>query len=149
LNTANPHLRPVIVAALSTGCRMGELLGLRWNSRRRSWKLRSRLPALGEAVGKIVKRWLLACANFLGHAITTATRYLQSSALGLEKALEQLESGEMRTKGGQDKEVATGAGAADAADGAGNALAGQRLDVGGPPGDRTQDTVIKSHVLYH
>ena len=21
--------------------------------------------------------------------------------------------------------------------------------VGGPPGDRTQDTVIKSHVLYH
>jgi integrase len=30
LRAANPHLRALIVAALSTGSRIGELLGLRW-----------------------------------------------------------------------------------------------------------------------
>jgi hypothetical protein len=30
-----------------------------------------------------------------------------------------------------------------------NPLCEGELAVGGPPGDRTQDTVIKSHVLYH
>jgi hypothetical protein len=30
-----------------------------------------------------------------------------------------------------------------------NDTADNELEVGGPPGDRTQDTVIKSHVLYH
>ena len=30
-----------------------------------------------------------------------------------------------------------------------NSLAEPDLVVGGPPGDRTRDTVIKSHVLYH
>jgi len=227
LNAANPDLRPVIVAALSTGCRVGELLGLRWGdvrfdeegkgrwlvlpgSRTKTYQTRripvgTRLQAelemrrhdpkgtefppdahvfgneVGEAVGSIVKGWRLACAragirdlnfhdlrrefasrllesgasehdvrDFLGHAnITTTSRYLQSSALRLEKALEQLESGEKRTKGGQDKEIATGAGAADAATGSGKPLADERLEAGGPPGDRTQDTVIKSHVLYH
>src|SRR5258708_1587042 len=30
-----------------------------------------------------------------------------------------------------------------------NPLSTGDLEIGGPPGDRTQDTVIKSHVLYH
>ena len=30
-----------------------------------------------------------------------------------------------------------------------NSLAQNDLLIGGPPGDRTRDTVIKSHVLYH
>jgi integrase len=30
LDAANPHLRALIVAALESGCRIGELLGLRW-----------------------------------------------------------------------------------------------------------------------
>lgn len=35
LQQAGPHLRAVIIAALSTGCRLGELLGLRWSDIRR------------------------------------------------------------------------------------------------------------------
>jgi len=30
LNAATPHLRALIIAALSTGCRVGELLKLQW-----------------------------------------------------------------------------------------------------------------------
>lgn len=32
---AGPHLRALIVAALSTGCRLGELLSLQWSQVRR------------------------------------------------------------------------------------------------------------------
>ena len=35
LRHAGPHLRALIVAALSTGCRLGELLGLQWSEVRR------------------------------------------------------------------------------------------------------------------
>src|SRR5688572_9875079 len=35
LKHAGPHLRAVILAALSTGCRLGELLSLQWSQIRR------------------------------------------------------------------------------------------------------------------
>jgi len=49
LDHADPHLRAVLVAALSTGCRIGEILSLQWSQIRRDGK--------GEA------RWLLLPAT--------------------------------------------------------------------------------------
>ena len=47
---------------------------------------------------------------------------------------------------GEARHAGTDEGANETAD---NSLSEGELGIGGPPGDRTQDTVIKSHVLYH
>jgi integrase len=227
LCAANPYLRAVIVAALSTGCRIGELLGLRWSdvrwdedehprwivlpgARTKTYQTR-RIPigtrlqaelemrrldpngtplppeahvfgnAVGEVVKSVAKGWRLACAragiahlnfhdlrrefasrllesgasehdvrDFLGHAnITTTSRYLQSSALRLERALAHMERSESRTNAGQNPEPHSAAPESPQATDTANPLQDRGLEGGGPPGDRTQDHMIKSHVLYH
>jgi integrase len=170
LKHTGPHLHALIVAALSTGCRLGELLSLQWSQIRRDeqgqarWivlpaaktktaearvipigpKLRSVLelrrhapdgsehPAtayvfgneVGEPVKSVRTAWELTCERagvrdlhfhdlrrefasrllesradlhdvqmFLGHAaITTTSRYLQSTPVRLERALARLEA---------------------------------------------------------
>jgi integrase len=169
LKHSGPHLRALIVAALSTGCRLGELLSLEWSQIRRDEKDQARwivLPAtktktaearvipissplravlelrrhapdgkehepnayvfgneVGEQVTSIRTAWQLTCKRaaivalhfhdlrrefasrllesradlhdvqmFLGHAaITTTSRYLQSTPVRLERALARLE----------------------------------------------------------
>jgi integrase len=170
LKHAGPHLRALVVAALSTGCRLGELLSLQWCQIRRDEHGQARwvvLPAaktktaearvipvgpnlravlelrrhaldgtehpstayvfgneVGEPVKSIRTAWELACERaqirdlhfhdlrrefasrllesradlhdvqlFLGHAaITTTSRYLQSTPVRLERALARLEA---------------------------------------------------------
>jgi integrase len=169
LKQAGPHLRALIVAALSTGCRLGELLSLQWSQLRRDQHDQARwivLPAAktktaetrvipisaslravlelrrhtpdgkdygpdayvfgneaGERVTSVRTAWKLTCDRarieglhfhdlrrefasrllesradlhdvqmFLGHAaITTTSRYLQSTPVRLERALARLE----------------------------------------------------------
>lgn len=169
LKHAGPHLRALIVAALSTGCRLGELLSLQWSQIRGDEKGQARWIELtaaktktaetrvipvsttlravlemrrhgpdgkelspvayvfgtetGEQVKSIRTAWELTCERasieglhfhdlrrefasrllesradlhdvqmFLGHAaITTTSRYLQSTPLRLERVLAQLE----------------------------------------------------------
>lgn len=169
LQHAGPHLRALIVAALSTGARLGELLSLQWSQIRRDeqgearWiilpptktktaegrsipigpRLRAELTMrrhgpdgieherdayvfgnhCGECVTSIRTAWELTCERagidglhfhdlrrefasrllesradlhdvqmFLGHAaITTTSRYLQSTPVRLERALARLE----------------------------------------------------------
>jgi integrase len=171
LQAAGPHLRALIAAALSTGCRLGELLSLQWKQVRRDdqgcarWlvlpagktktneprlipvgpRLRAELEMrrtdvaghefgpdayvfgneVGEQIGSIKTAWRATCRragitglhfhdlrrefgsrllesgasqhdvkDFLGHAnITTTSRYLKSTPLRLEKALERMERG--------------------------------------------------------
>ena len=166
---AGSHLRALIIAALSTGCRLGELLSLQWSQIRRDEQGQARwlvLPAaktktaegrvlpissnlravlelrrhapdgrehgpsvyvfgneVGEQVKSIRTAWELTCERaeirdlhfhdlrrefasrllesradlhdvqmFLGHAaITTTSRYLQSTPVRLERALARLE----------------------------------------------------------
>jgi integrase len=170
LKQAGAHLRALIVAALATGCRLGELLSLQWSQIRRDEKdgarwvvlsaaktktsearvipistnLRAVLELLrhapdgkehgpdayvfgndvGERVTSIRTAWELTCRRasitglhfhdlrrefasrllesradlhdvqmFLGHAaITTTSRYLQSTPARLERALARLEN---------------------------------------------------------
>jgi integrase len=170
LKHAGPHLRGLIVAALSTGCRLGELLSLQWSQIQRDEKDEPRwivLPAaktktaearvipisanlravlelrrhapdgkeygsnayvfgndVGERVASIRTAWALTCKRarivglhfhdlrrefasrlfesradlhdvqlFLGHAaITTTSRYLQSTPVRLERVLAQLDA---------------------------------------------------------
>lgn len=167
---AGPHLRALIIAALSTGCRLGELLTLQWAQVLRDERDQARwirLPAgktktakardipvgsslravlelrrhgpdgvvhelsayvfgneVGEQVTSIRTAWELTCKRagveglhfhdlrrefasrllesqadlhdvqmFLGHAaITTTSRYLQSTPVRLERALARLEA---------------------------------------------------------
>jgi integrase len=169
LKHAGPHLRALVVAALSTGCRLGELLSLQWSQIRRDEKGEARWIVLtasktktaetrvvpvstnlkamlemrrlapdgeehgpdvyvfgtevGEQVTSIRTAWKLTCKRadiqglhfhdlrrefasrllessadlhdvqmFLGHAaITTTSRYLQSTPARLERALARLE----------------------------------------------------------
>ncbi len=170
LKHAGPHLHALIIAALSTGCRLGELLSLQWLQIRRDEQGQARwlvLPAaktktaearvipvgpnlravlelcrhapdgkehpataymfgneVGEPVKSIRTAWELTCERaricdlhfhdlrrefasrlleshadlhdvqmFLGHAaITTTSRYLQSTPVRLERALARLEA---------------------------------------------------------
>lgn len=170
LKHSSPHLRALIVAALSTGCRLGELLSLQWSQVERdgidqarrivltagktktaesrvipiSSNLRAVLEMrrhapdgsehspdayvfgneVGERVTSIRTAWELACRRakvtglhfhdlrrefasrllesradlhdvqmFLGHAaITTTSRYLQSTPIRLEAAMARLEA---------------------------------------------------------
>jgi integrase len=52
LKHATPHLRALIVAALSTGCRLGELLSLQWSQVRRDEKDQARWLVLEAAKTK-------------------------------------------------------------------------------------------------
>lgn len=54
LRHAGPHLRAVIVAALTTGCRLGELLSLQWSQVRRDDKGEARWLVLPGAKTKTV-----------------------------------------------------------------------------------------------
>jgi integrase len=186
LKHAGPHLRALIVAALSTGCRLGELLSLQWSQVRRDEQGQARwivLPAsktktaearvipvgpnlrsvlelrrhapdgkehgaiafvFGDECGGPVKSirtaWELTCrrANisglhfhdlrrefasrlleshadlhdvqmFLGHAaITTTSRYLQSTPVRLERALARLEESLVPVPGVQPQEETSG-----------------------------------------
>jgi integrase len=181
LKHAAPHLRALITAALSTGCRLGELLSLQWSQIRRDEQDQARwllLPAaktktaearvipvgpnlravlelrrhacdgkeqpttayvfgneVGERVKSIRTAWELTCERaaisdlhfhdlrrefasrlleshadlhdvqmFLGHAaITTTSRYLQSTPVRLERALARLEGAVSRANEGSDE----------------------------------------------
>ena len=182
LKHAGPHLRALIVAALTTGCRVGELLSLQWSQIRRDDKDEARWIVLsaaktktsetrviptsanlravlelrrhapdgkeygpsayafgneaGERVTSIRTAWELTCKRasitglhfhdlrrefasrllesradlhdvqmFLGHAaITTTSRYLQSTPVLLERALARLE--EFDARGQESRDVA-------------------------------------------
>ena len=183
LKHARPHLRALIVAALATGCRLGELLSLQWSQIRRDDKDEARWIVLsaaktktsearvipisanlravlelrrhapdgkeygpsayafgneaGERVTSIRTAWELTCKRasitglhfhdlrrefasrllesradlhdvqmFLGHAaITTTSRYLQSTPVRLERALARLEESDARGQESRDVAV--------------------------------------------
>jgi integrase len=176
LEASAPHLRALIVAALSTGCRLGELLSLQWADVRHDQKGRFRWIVLqgiktktsetravpvgrrlgavlemlrhdpagellgpegyvfgnevGEGIGSVKTAWRAACEragsaglrfhdlrrefacrllesraelhdvrDFLSHAnITTTSRYLRSTSLRLERALNLL--GQTKSRSG-------------------------------------------------
>lgn len=188
LKQANPHLRALIVAALSTGCRLGELLSLQWaqiskdernldrwivlpatktktaearvipisSALRAVLELRRHAPdgtehpqtayvfgnECGEPVVSIRTAWERTCKRahieglhfhdlrrefasrllesradlhdvqmFLGHAaITTTSRYLQSTPTRLERALARLEDSIGSDRAGQSDSPAPAAG---------------------------------------
>jgi hypothetical protein len=88
--------------------------------------------------------------DLLGHAsIVTTERYDNHGFAALQQAAGRLESGKTFTSASQSvlntkTETANPLLAADD-----NSQEWNKLESGGPPGDRTRDTVIKSHVLYH
>lgn len=83
--------------------------------------------------------------DLLGHSsIVTTERYDNQTFEALQAAAAKLERGHTVTIPSQTEEVV----AADENEAGDKDLSDSEL-VGGPPGDRTQDTVIKSHVLYH
>jgi hypothetical protein len=88
--------------------------------------------------------------DLLGHAsIVTTERYDNHGFTALQQAAARLEAGKTFTSASQsgpntETKIANPPVSSDD-----NALEGNDLESGGPPGDRTRDTVIKSHVLYH
>jgi integrase len=69
LAAASPHLRALIVAALETGCRIGELLSLQWH------QVRSDLNEIHLPVGKTKMRM-----------VQTTFRLEVSSVIGITRA---------------------------------------------------------------
>jgi site-specific recombinase XerD len=116
------------------------LSDLRWHDLRHEYA--SRLAERGVPLSQV--------RDLLGHAsITTTESYDNQTLTALQNAARVLEDGKTfqnlssSESSGQDPAVEP------AGESANNSLSNGDLVVGGPPGDRTQDTVIKSHVLYH
>jgi hypothetical protein len=88
--------------------------------------------------------------DFLGHAsITTTERYDNQTLAALQDAARLLEDGKTFQNLSSSDSAKTELDDESELGNADNDSACNELEVGGPPGDRTQDTVIKSHVLYH
>ena len=81
------------------------------------------------------------------HANITTT-YLKSTPLRLERALQQMDAvfahDSHKQEQSADAETAPSMPTPSV-----NSQSENELEGSGPPGDRTRDTVIKSHVLYH
>jgi len=105
-----------------------------------------------EYASRLVERGvpLSQVGDLLGHAsILTTERYDNHGFAALQQAAGRLESGKTftsasQTRTNEDSDVVEHASGSDANLSDLNGLGGD-----GPPGDRTRDTVIKSHVLYH
>jgi hypothetical protein len=86
----------------------------------------------------------------LGHAsITTTERYDTQTLAALQNAARLLEDGKTfqnLSSSAKSAEESAGESGGPKSD---NLSREEGLEFGGPPGDRTRDTVIKSHVLYH
>jgi integrase len=88
LKHADPRLRALIVAALSTGCRRDELLSLTWRQVKFDDQGIARALVLEAAHTKTNKD----VRDFLGHANITATStYLASTPVRLARALDRLD----------------------------------------------------------
>ena len=113
---------------------------LRWHDLRHEYA--SRLAERGVALSKV--------RDLLGHAsITTTERYDNQTLAALQDAARMLEDGKTFQNLSISDTARQESAAQSSAENAANTLAEGDLVNGGPPGDRTQDTVIKSHVLYH
>ena len=116
------------------------LTDLRWQGLRHQYA--SRLAEPGVPLSRV--------RDLLGHAsITTTERYDNQTLTALQDAARMLEDGKtFQNLSSSDyaKEDSVDDPPEEDAD---NQHPSNELAVGGPPGDRTQDTVIKSHVLYH
>src|SRR5206468_3966911 len=99
-----------------------------------------------EAASRLVERGvaLSHVRDLLGHSsIVTMERYDNQTFAALQTAAQQLERGKTFTSASQ---IITPETRSESDEGS-NPLENNELN-GGPPGDRTRDTVIKSHVLY-
>jgi len=105
-----------------------------------------------EYASRLVERGvpLSQVRDLRGHAsIVTTERYDNHTFAALQQAARRLESGKTFTSASQSEPNPKSEGTDSPASSGDNALDGKELETGGPPGDRTRDTVIKSHVLYH
>jgi hypothetical protein len=113
---------------------------LRWHDLRHEYA--SRLAERGVALSKV--------RDLLGHAsITTTERYDNQTLAALQDAARLLEDGKTFQNLSSSDSANPKLADESAEESADNEPTSNELEVGGPPGDRTQDTVIKSHVLYH
>jgi integrase len=105
-----------------------------------------------EYASRLVERGvpLSQVRDLLGHAsIVTTERYDNHTFAALQAAAGRLESGKSFTSASHSRRTEAVETQEQASQSDANMMQDNGLDCGGPPGDRTRDTVIKSHVLYH
>jgi len=130
------HFRKAWLATLKAA----GISGLRWHDLRHEYA--SRLVERGVPLAQV--------RDLLGHAsIITTERYDTQTLESLQSAARKLEDGKSFQISSSSAGQTAPADKKPAEESEQNSLTDKGLQVGGPPGDRTRDTVIKSHVLYH
>jgi integrase len=105
-----------------------------------------------EYASRLVERGvpLSQVRDLLGHAsIVTTERYDNHTFAALQAAAGRLESGKSFTSASQTHAASDVARPDSRSASDSKVRQANNFKAGGPPGDRTRDTVIKSHVLYH
>ena len=115
-------------------------IDLHWHDQRHEYA--SRLVERGVPLSQV--------RDLLGHAsITTTERYDTQRLDLLQAAARKLEEGKTFQKVSSSAPETDRAPSDSREEETYKQLADRKLEIGGPRGDRTRDTVIKSHVLYH